>query len=254
MHRPLATVLAVSLAAAPAAGAGDKRFTLSTVPGPAEDGALRHILPRFSLKTGVKVEVIVSEAPVAGDGLALTTGRPEGTTPVMVSRDGEVLSAATGEDPDAARFLDWLTSEVGRRTIASFKPGGEPLYLPPEEEIVVEEAPEPDGDAALGEQVSLRSCGRCHVINEKNKYGGIGSTPSFGALRSLSKWYDSFSAFWTINPHPAFTQVAGVTPPFDPARPSPIAPVELTLEEVEAIVAFVSAMPPKDLGAPVAAR
>ena len=45
-------------------------------------------------------------------------------------------------------------------------------------------------DYAPGEKLTLFHCGRCHVINEKNKYGGIGSTPSFGALRTMEDWED----------------------------------------------------------------
>lgn len=102
-----------------------------------------------------------------------------------------------------------------------------------------------------GEKLTLFHCGRCHVINERNKYGGIGSTPSFGALRTMDDWEDRFDAFWTLAPHPAFTQVEGVTEPFPINRPSPIYPMELTLDEVETIKIFTRTIAPKDLGAEV---
>jgi mono/diheme cytochrome c family protein len=111
--------------------------------------------------------------------------------------------------------------------------------------------PIPNGmaqDFAPGEKLTLFHCGRCHVINERNKYGGIGSTPSFAALRTLDDWEDRFDAFWTLNPHPAFTQVEGMTEPFLPHRPSPIHPMELTLDEVETITEYARTIPPKDLG------
>lgn len=54
-----------------------------------------------------------------------------------------------------------------------------------------------------------------------------------------------------MNPHPAFTQVAEVTPPFDETRPSPIVPVEITLDELENILAYVAVLSPADLGAPL---
>jgi mono/diheme cytochrome c family protein len=101
---------------------------------------------------------------------------------------------------------------------------------------------------APGEKLTLFHCGRCHVISERNKYGGIGSTPSFGALRTLEDWELRFAAFWTLNPHPAFTQVEGVTEPFPAHRPSPIHPVELTLDEIDRIIAYARTIPPKDLG------
>ena len=83
------------------------------------------------------------------------------------------------------------------------------------------------GDIDLGETLSLLHCGRCHVVNEKNRMGGIGSTPSFGALRAMPAWGDRFAVFWTLSPHPSFTQVEGMTEPFDPQHPPAIAPVWL---------------------------
>ena len=106
-------------------------------------------------------------------------------------------------------------------------------------------------DYAPGEKLTLFHCGRCHVITERNKYGGIGSTPSFGALRTLEDWEDRFDSFYALAPHPAFTQVAGVTEDFPINRPSPIHPVELTLEEIDVITEFTRTIPPKDLGGPV---
>ena len=79
----------------------------------------------------------------------------------------------------------------------------------------------------------------------------IDSSPSFFALRSLPDWEDRFQTFYVLNPHPAFTQIADVTPPFPDELPSPIVPVEMTLEDVDAILAFVAALKPADLGAPL---
>ena len=42
-----------------------------------------------------------------------------------------------------------------------------------------------------------------------------------------------------------------MTAPFPINRPSPIVPVEVTLDEVEAILAYVAEMAPADLGAPI---
>ena len=108
-----------------------------------------------------------------------------------------------------------------------------------------------DGDASVGEKLSFIHCGRCHVIGERNRMSGISSTPSFGLLRTFDDWTERFSAFYVLKPHPAFTQVADVTPPFDISRPPPIAPLEMTVEDIEAIVAYVASIPPADLGAPI---
>ncbi len=112
-------------------------------------------------------------------------------------------------------------------------------------------APGMTQDYAPGEKLTLFNCGRCHVINEKNKYGGIGSTPSFGALRTLEDWEDRFQSFYALPPHPAFTQIEGVTPPFPINRPSPIHPMELTPNELQTITEFARTIPPKDLGGEV---
>jgi mono/diheme cytochrome c family protein len=126
--------------------------------------------------------------------------------------------------------------------------------VPGEAEAVPDEPVSVEGDASEGAKLALAHCGRCHVVDARNPFGGIGSTPSFGAMRSAPDWLERFSAFWAFNPHPAFTQVADITEPFSDQRPPPIAPLELTLDEVMAITAFVATLPPKDLGARVQAR
>lgn len=103
-------------------------------------------------------------------------------------------------------------------------------------------------DYAPGEKLTLYHCGRCHVISERNRYGGIGSTPSFGALRTLADWEDRMRAFYALAPHPAFTQIEGVTEPFPINRPSPIYPMEMTEAEVEQVIEYTRTIPPKDLG------
>ena len=107
---------------------------------------------------------------------------------------------------------------------------------------------------APGEKLTFVNCGRCHVIGERNRTGGISSTPSFMVIRSWEDWEDKARAFWTLNPHPAFTQVEGMTEPFPPDRPSPIHPIRLTLDEVDAIVAFMRGVAPADLGEAIEPR
>lgn len=235
------------------AAANDKLVRLSAPPDLIESGLLKYILPRFSLKTGVKVEIDGAQPDLTLGEI----GEPQGDeVPVIAALDGPTYAAvltngSVAGSAAARKLLDWLVSDVGRRAIASYERDGAAPFVPPSEEVEVAASAAPTGDTTLGEDVSLRHCGRCHVVNDKNKFGGIGSTPSFGALRTLPEWSDRFEAFWTLNPHPSFTQVKGVTEPFAPSRPPPIAPVELTMDEVDAIVAFVTAMKPKDLGAPL---
>jgi hypothetical protein len=73
-------------------------------------------------------------------------------------------------------------------------------------------------------------------------------------MRGRENWSDLFRAFYVENPHPSFTQVEGVTEPFDANRQVHVAPVEITLDEIEAITAFVATIEPKDLGKPVGAN
>ena len=103
-------------------------------------------------------------------------------------------------------------------------------------------------DYAPGEKLTLVNCGRCHVVSPKNRMGGIGSTPSFRALRSFPDWEDRMKAFWTLRPHPSFTQIEGMTPPFPPDRPAHVHPITLTLDELDRIIAYARTVEPADLG------
>lgn len=220
-----------------------------------ESGLTQHLLPRFRFKTRIRVEAVSTDMT----GVAsLLPDNSEGIA-VLSSTEGVPYFLATLSDDaetqtKVSKLLDWLQSEPGRAAIESFKPDGIQLFTPDAEKVVEEVKVEFDGDANLGSKLALLHCGRCHVIDSRNPFGGIGSTPSFGALKTIQGWPEAFAAFWTFNPHPAFTQIEGITEPFDPARPSPIAPLIMTLEEVEAIASFVAEMPTKDLGGAVEVR
>jgi len=103
-------------------------------------------------------------------------------------------------------------------------------------------------DFAPGEKLALVNCGRCHVIGPRNRMGGIGSTPSFPVLRTIEDWEDRMKAFWTLRPHPSFTQIDGVTEPFPENQPAHIHPIRLTLEELDRIVAYARTVKRADLG------
>jgi mono/diheme cytochrome c family protein len=103
-------------------------------------------------------------------------------------------------------------------------------------------------DYAPGEKLTLVNCGRCHVVSPKNRMGGIGSTPSFAVLKTIADWEERMKAFWTLRPHPSFTQIEGVTEPFPADRPAHVHPISLTLQELERIVAYARTVPPADLG------
>lgn len=236
-------LLALMFVAGPSV-AQDKAFSLQVPDALQETGIVAHLVPRFSLKQGVRVTVTSD----AGDAVFGQDGTP-------VFRQGDTvwhLSKVDGPYTDA--FLEWLRSDVGKRTIDGFAPEGVALFtsdvsVPEKVEVAALE-----GDAALGEEISLQRCGRCHVVSAKNRMNAIGSSPSFGLMRTFPDWEQRFLAFFTLKPHPAFTQVEDVTEPFPEHLPSPIAPINVTLEEIDAITAFVGSIEPADLGAPIKAQ
>ena len=205
-------------------------------------GLLKYILPRFSLKTGVRVADDPAGAMVLsvdGDGVA------------VFQRGAQVYKLSIGEDARAVRFRDWLTSEIGVRTVESFEPATGERFSAPLATEKVDVAFTFDGDPNAGAALSLTHCGRCHVIGPQNAMNSIGSTPSFAALRAMRDWDNKFLTFYVLRPHGVFTQIDGLTQPFDPAVPPPIAPVQMTPEDLDAILAYVAQVEPADLGAPL---
>ena len=217
---------------------------LSVPPEMIESGFTKHILPRFKFKHRVALDAVTEEA-----ALALTTEGGQGTR-VFDAADGTAYWLR-GEGPAHDTFRDWLKSTPGLAAVTSFQVAGQPQYAAPQKQVVVAAPTQVEGDAQLGARLALVHCGRCHVVDDRNRMGGIGSTPSFAALRGRAGWQDLFLAFWSANPHPSFTQIPGLTEPFGADRPTHIAPVEITLEEIDAITAFVGGLEAKDLGKPV---
>lgn len=222
------------------ATAQDSDITLVSDVTLEESGFWSYVLPRFKLKT--RIAVGLEYGDTGGDVLV-----SQGDNPFMEGQGARYSVTVINPSAQAEKLVDWLTSEVGGRTITAFKIDGMQVFsLVTEIEVV--EVVVLTGNTNVGEEVAYRKCGRCHVIGERNKYGGIDSTPSFGALRSFPDWQVKFGTFWTLNPHPSFTQVEDITPPFDPARPPSIYPIYLTVDEVADIGAYVQGMTPKDLG------
>ncbi|MEM8626817.1 MAG: hypothetical protein AAGF32_02650 [Pseudomonadota bacterium] len=244
-------------------------------------GVFAHLAPRFRFKTRLRLEVIplddmvgakLADGTVGAAVVCADTGAREGL--IRAAGPGAIASAlftwssgapvqcalvapAAAQGSPTTKLAQWLTTGSGHRAVLKFKPTDQSTFSAPQETIEVAAAPAQSVDQGLldlGEKLSLRHCGRCHVVSSKNRLGGIGSTPSFRALRTIPGGDDKFAAFWSYAPHIAFTQVDGITAPFPPERPSPIAPVELTLDDVEAITAFALSLQPADLGAPIKAQ
>ena len=274
-------ILTAALAAAVFGGAAwaeGKTMVLAADARLDSSGLLQFLVPRFALKSGIRVTVEPgdeaaldglaaaggADALIAGEALARAVrDRGDGERPRPAFHSAEpdgggafavvVIPGGAGAE-HAAAFADWLTSEIGQRTVASFDPGTGVAYLPGAQDVAAPEAVLPQGDAGLGEDLAHAHCGRCHVVSERNRFGGIGSTPSFGALRAIPTWQEKFQNFWTEPPHPVFLRVEGLTAPFDPDRPPHIAPVEIDVDELAAIVAYAASITPKDLGAAVRSR
>ncbi len=241
--RFLCCVLISVACVANVARAQGKTLTLSAPQEITDSGLLKFMLPRFALKHGVRVTVVDggAEAVLGTDGV-----------PVFAKGDVGYGLSLTTDNAHGETFANWLSSEIGLRTVLSFKIDGEAVFSEPvvaEEEVVVATL---TGDALRGQDASLRACGRCHVIGDINRMAGIGSTPSFAVLRAMTDWQEKFEIFYVLKPHGAFTIIPEVIEEFDETLPSPIAPVTVTLDEIEDIVAYVAGMDPADLGAPIA--
>ena len=231
----------------------EKQITLSVPENIIESGVWKYVLPRFKLKTGVRV---LLGSAIEADVTIYTEETPKtGRTrsPLMVhGKSGQAFSVEqSGDGAYASRFVGWLLSDIGQRTLSGYTEEDRQVFFPAAPEDTSEVDTVMIGNVVVGEEVSIRKCGRCHVVSERNKYGGIESTPSFPALRTLHDWREKFSTFWTLNPHPSFTQIEEITEPFDPARLPHIFPIYLTIEEVENIGAFMETIEPADLGAPI---
>lgn len=248
MLRRLLILAVFIVACQPPASAQDaaREFTLSVAPELDESGLIAHLLPRFALKTQRR-------AAIGNDGADATLGPGAGGTAVF-ARNGTVYRLRLHGANDAAkRFADWLGSEAGRQTVAAFAPTSGSAFLPAAQGAGAAET-DFEGDPVLGRQVAEAHCGRCHRIAPDLRDMTLGSTPSFAAVRALPDWSERLGAFYALNPHPAFMLVEGVSPPFDPARPPPIVPVTLGLDEVAAVQAYVATLPAADLGAEVESR
>ena len=248
LFRSIVAVFILSVATAQNALAEGRDLSLYGADPLVESGFIQFLLPRFSLKTGIRIDVQKDR----GGAQVVFASDPAGR-PVMEglgARFSLVLSGGSSpRHENAQRFADWIFSDIGQRTIQQFNRDGVQVFTIAAVTKAVEQVAGFDGDAARGARLSLKNCGRCHVVSDQNLMMGIGSTPSFALLRGLEDWRERFETFHLRRPHPAFTQIVDVTEPFDPAHPPPIHPLFLTSEIMEDIYTYVSGIEPADLGA-----
>ena len=224
------------------ANAEERIVTISAPNSLIASGFFDYIIPRFKLKTQISVKLVTDSAMIA---ISTDSGRA-----FLQMGDIEVKIDSVEENNYAKRFFNWLKSDVGRKTILSIQENDAPVFVSLEIEEEATRQVRLSGDAKLGLEQSQQKCARCHVV-EKGRKNSIGSTPSFFALRTFDDWDLRFSGFYLLRPHPAFTIIPDVTEPFDDSRPAPIVPIELDLNELQAIIAYVQSIPPADLGEPV---
>ena len=92
-------------------------------------------------------------------------------------------------------------------------------------------------DVKNGQKLAETHCARCHVVGDFNKFGGIGSTPSFGLLMGMADGIERFRTFYDRRPHPAFVSVPGVPRWTD--LPPYAMPFEVTPENIDDLINFV---------------
>ena len=86
---------------------------------------------------------------------------------------------------------------------------------------------------------------RCHVVGDLNKFGGIGSTPSFQLIAGMEDGMERFQTFYARRPHPNFVRVPDL-PRFSKAPPYAI-PFTVTQSSIEDLMAFVKTLKVRDV-------
>jgi mono/diheme cytochrome c family protein len=93
-----------------------------------------------------------------------------------------------------------------------------------------------------GREIVRQHCTRCHVIPGINPYGGIGSTPSFSAMKWLDDWAYRFEIFYQLPPHPSLVRIEGVSVERSQSLPAFSKEIILKLEDVDDILEFVKTL------------
>ena len=213
------------------------------------EALVQYMIPRFALKTRIRFERVES-----GGDLQLSSDPNLMGVPIFTLKPNRtVMLVTTRGDQDQKQFeifRDWLQSGPGRSALSDFRQNGLQVAYPVE---APEEAPIKFvivGNPVLGEKISKLQCQRCHKVNRANKYSGVGNAPSFHAMRAFDDWYIRFSTFYAANPHKALISVTGSGIEKDRDMIA-IAPIDMEIEDINHIVAFVHSLTPLDLGKPI---
>ena len=194
----------------------------------------KHILPRFKFKTQISIK---SKKTSENTDLSIDV-KNEGIS---------VFSDLNGIVYKIEKFIDWLRSPSGISAIEGFQFNGTPMFKALQFEKQTEKEFVFEGDIKNGLLVSQKHCKRCHVVDD-NAFAGIDSSPSFHAMRSFEDWEERFRAFWTVSPHLNVISIKEVYDAGSKLSPVVIAPIELSLDDIDDILSYVSKIKPKDLG------
>ena len=101
------------------------------------------------------------------------------------------------------------------------------------------------GDIGKGRTIAADHCMRCHVVGNLNKFGGIGSTPSFQLIAGMEDGMERFQTFYVRRPHTNFVRLPNL-PRFSKAPPYAI-PFTVTEASIENLMAFVKTLKVRDV-------
>ncbi|KRO87594.1 MAG: hypothetical protein ABR89_08400 [Rhodobacter sp. BACL10 MAG-120910-bin24] len=241
LKKILAILILVSLISQPLIANTERSFKIWVDVKLSQTGLLDFLLPRFSLKNNTKVEIVSKRTD---SDLALGVSNSE---PIFAMNFDKYGVLTINENHSAVFFIEWMRSGVVETAVAAFNALNGTTFLHISRdvqrvEIVFE------GNATLGAKLAKQHCGRCHKVGQSESEFGIGSTPSFRALRALKDWDERMMSFYVRNPHPAFMRVEGISEEFDEERPATISPIELSIEDTEALQSYVSGLEPANLG------
>ena len=100
------------------------------------------------------------------------------------------------------------------------------------------------GNAEHGRKLAETHCARCHVLPGEHNMG-IGSTPSFKIMvaSKLPDWRQRFENFYALRPHPNFVRIRELPQTLESVPV--VHPFELTLKDLDDLMAFVDALASK---------
>ena len=111
--------------------------------------------------------------------------------------------------------------------------------------LITVETVNAEGNVIKGKILAEKHCARCHVVGNFNKFGGIGSTPSFQLIIGMKDGFERFETFFERRPHPVFVRIPSV--PRWSKAPSYATEFTVTDQSLGDLLSFVKTIKKKDL-------